>query len=249
MPQRDDHVAHFKDNIDDLIAKLEKVTGNSPENLEASIVLYNRIRSALNQLSVMRKAPNPPITTKEFIKLNHASLIGDPEFIADTLESLVDQLKDKEGKATGPRLMIVGPCMAQGDNKVLDLVEDLGARIVIEEVAEGMRYYRRDIKTDGDLMTNLAEGYLRDRDPWPFVIDVTAQRSERIFETAKEFGAQGIIWYQLKYCECYDFESHYNTGEAEKRGVPFIKLSSEYEQIDKGTLRTRIEAFLETISN
>jgi len=248
MPQRDDQVGHFKDNINDLVAKLEKITGNKPENLKGSIELYNRIRSALKALSLMRKSQNPPITTKEFIKLNHASLIGDPAFIAETLETLVQELKDKEGKGTGPRLMIVGPCIAQGDWKVIDLVEELGASIVIEEVVEGMRYYWREIETEGDLIGNLAEGYLRDRNPWPFVVDVTQERSDRIFETAGEFGAQGIIWYQLKYCECYDFESHYNAEQAEKRGIPFIKLSSEYEQIDKGTVRTRIEAFLETIS-
>jgi benzoyl-CoA reductase/2-hydroxyglutaryl-CoA dehydratase subunit BcrC/BadD/HgdB len=249
MPQRDDHVSHFRDNIGDLAAKLEKITGNKPGNLRGSIELYNRIRNSLKALSLMRKAPNPPITTKEFIKLNHASLIGDPVFIAEILETLVQDLKDKEGKGIGPRLMIVGPCIAQGDWKVIDLVEELGGRIVIEEVVEGMRYYRREIKTEGDLIYNLAEGYLRDRNPWPFVVGVIQERSDRIFETAKEFGAQGIIWYQLKYCECYDFESHYNAEQAEKRGIPFIKLSSEYEQIDKGTVRTRIETFLETISN
>jgi len=248
MPQRDDHVSHFRDNLDDLVAKLEKITGNKPENLKGSIELYNRIRSALKTLSLMRKTPNPPITTKEFICLNHASLIGDPVFMAEILETLVQELKDKEGQNSGPRLMIIGPCIAQGDWKVIDLVEELGARIVLEEVVEGMRYYWRDIKTEGNLMDNLAEGYLRDRNPWPFVVDVTQERSDRIFETAKEFNAQGIIWYQLKYCECYDFESHYNAEQAEKRGLPFIKLSSEYEQIDRGTVRTRIEAFLETIS-
>jgi len=249
MPQRDDHVSHFRDNLEDLVAKLEKTTGNKPERLEESIALYNRIRNALKALSLLRKAPDPPITTKEFIKLNHASLIGDPVFIAEILETLVQELKEKKGQGTGPRLMIVGPCIAQGDWKVIDLVEELGGRIVIEEVVEGMRYYWRTIKTEGDLMDNLAEGYLRDRNPWPFVVGVTQERSDRIFETAKEFGAQGIIWYQLKYCECYDFESHYNAVQAEKRGIPFLKLSSEYEQIDRGTVRTRIEAFLETISN
>ncbi len=249
MPRRDDHVSHFRDNIDDLTAKLEKITGNKPEDLRGSIELYNRIRNALKALSLMRQAPNPPITTKEFIKLNHASLMGDPVFMADILETLVQELKDKEGQGTGPRLMIVGPCIAQGDWKVIDLVEELGGRIVIEEVVEGMRYYWREIKTEGDLIDNLAEGYLRDRNPWPFVVGVTQERSDRIFETAEKFGAQGIIWYQLKYCECYDFESHYNAGQAEKRGIPFVKLSSEYEQIDKGMVRTRIEAFLETISN
>jgi benzoyl-CoA reductase/2-hydroxyglutaryl-CoA dehydratase subunit BcrC/BadD/HgdB len=249
MPQRDDHVSHFRDNLYDLVSKLEKITGNKPENLKYSIELYNRIRNALKALSLMRKASNPPISTKDFIKLNHASLVGEPEFIAETLETLVQELKGKQCKNTGPRLMIIGPCIAQGDWKVIDLVEELGGRIVIEEVAEGMRYYWRDIKTEGDLIDNLAQGYLRDRNPWPFVVNVTRERSDRIFETAKEFGAQGIIWYQLKYCECYDFESHYNAAQSEKRGIPFIKLSSEYEQIDKGTVRTRIEAFLETIPN
>ncbi len=206
------------------------------------------VASQPRNLFILAEGAEATIVQK-FISLNHASLIGDPVFIADTLESLVQELKGKEGKSTGPRLMMVASCVAQGDTKVLDLVGELGGRVVVEEVAECVRYYKRNIKTDGDLIDNLAEGYLRDREPWPFVVGVTQERSDRIFETAKEYGAQGIIWYQLKYCECYDFESHYNAGKADENGIPFIKLSSEYEQIDKGTVRTRIEAFLETISN
>ena len=64
---------------------------------------------------------------------------------------------------------------------------------------------------------------------------------------AKEFNADGILWYQLKYCECYDMESFYNTEKAAEKGMPFLKLQSEYQLEDRGSIKTRIEAFLETI--
>ena len=246
-PERDDHVAHFKGTLKEFVAKLEQLTGNTPDELKSSIELYNRIRSSLNDLSEMRKMPNPPITTKEFIELNHASLIGDPVVVVEILETLVDGLKGKEGSGTGPRIMITGPCVTYGDWKVLDLLEELGAQVVIEDIVEGMRYYHRNIETNGDLMFNLADGYLRNKRPWPFSVGSTSVRSKNLFELAKTFHADGMLWYQLKYCECYDLESFYNMQKAVENGFPFLKLSSEYELIDRGAVKTRIEAFLETI--
>ncbi len=249
FPWQDDHLNYYKGTLQELAKTLEELTGKPLGDLKTSIDLYNRIRSALLELSQMRKSPNPPISGKEFIKLNHASLIGDPEVVAEILESLVQELQAQEVEGKGPRLMITGPCIAQGDWQTLDLVEEMGARIVVEDVVEGMRYYWRNIKTDGDLMDNLAKGYLRDRRLWPFTVGSTEVRSENLFAMAKEFNADGILWYQLKYCECYDMESFYNAEKASEKGVPFLKLQSEYQLEDRGSTKTRIEAFLETIGN
>jgi len=246
-PERDGHVEHFKGTLQELVRKLEQITGGSLGDLRGSIDLYNKMRSALKKLSLMRKALRPPITTKEFIRLNHASMFADPEFMVEILESLVERLQGKEGANQGMRLMITGPNIAHGDWKVLDLIEELGAQVVIEEVVEGMRYYGRNIKTDGDLIGNLAEGYLRDRRPWPFAVGSMRPRSDSLFDMTGEFDVNGIIWYQLKYCECYDFECYYNAEKAGERGIPFLRLLSEYELIDKGAVKTRIEAFLETL--
>jgi len=247
FPQQDDHIEHFKIVLREFVKSLEDLTGKPQGDLKGSIKLYNRIRSALLELSRMRKVSDPPLTGKEFIRLNHASLVGDPVFMADILEEFVKELRGKHRTAKGPRLLITGPCIAQGDFMVLDLFDEFGAQIVVDDIVEGMRYYWRNIETDGDLLHNLAVGYLRERRPWPHVVGSTKVRPENLFNLAREFGAQGIVWYELKYCECYDMESYYCAEQAAQKGIPFLRLVSEYQPEEKGLFRTRIEAFLETI--
>jgi hypothetical protein len=52
-----------------------------------------------------------------------------------------------------------------GDSKTLDLTEEAGGVIVMEEFAEGIRLHRAGIKLNGDLMGAMADGYFTQRVP------------------------------------------------------------------------------------
>jgi benzoyl-CoA reductase/2-hydroxyglutaryl-CoA dehydratase subunit BcrC/BadD/HgdB len=51
----------------------------------------------------------------------------------------------------------------------------------------------------------------------------------------------------MLYREAYDIEGIYFGRRAEKEGLRFIKIVSDYDTAERGSLRTRIEAFIESI--
>lgn len=231
---------------------LEEFTGNeiTDEKIKEAIDLYNKMRERLKEISLVRKESQPPITTLDFIKLNHASFYADPSFIVDILGSLCQQLRGEGKEATtsdAPRLLLVGPNLAYGDYKILELAEEAGGMIVAEEICEGVRFYWENVESNGDLIQVLAKKYLRDRLPCAFMRESAKKRLDFIVKLAREFNVAGVIWYQLQYCDTYDIESYFFAQQMEKIGLRMLKLESDYNILDRGPLATRIETFIESL--
>jgi benzoyl-CoA reductase/2-hydroxyglutaryl-CoA dehydratase subunit BcrC/BadD/HgdB len=240
---------YYLEGLHLLREEIEKLTGNTiTENkLRKEIDLSNRMRFLLRQISGMRKAEQTPISGKDYIRLHHASFLADRDFMLKSLEALSQELKGKEGKK-GPRILLVGSSMAEGDDKVYDLLESAGADVVIEEFSEGMRPYWQEVEGGGDLIEALADGYFRRRTPPPaFFRPATEERVDFLLELAREFRVDGIIWYSMLYRDSYDIGGIHFGRIAEREGLPFIKIVSEYDTAEQGQFRTRIEALIESI--
>jgi benzoyl-CoA reductase/2-hydroxyglutaryl-CoA dehydratase subunit BcrC/BadD/HgdB len=234
------------------IERMEDLTGNkvTEKKLIDAIRLYRKMRELLKQISELRKSQQPPITTKEFFRLNHAAHLADPVVLVDLLEELYTELKGKEGpKLKGPRLLITGPNIAMGDNKVMDLIEKAGGQVVIEDIAEGVLYYWENVSSEGDPLDALVDRYIMKRSNFAVIRPNMDRHFDFIMTLAKDFSVAGIIWYQLRLCETYDIESYYFAKYLKegKTHLPMLKLESEYDLADLGPLRTRIETFIETI--
>ena len=65
---------------------------------------------------------------------------------------------------------------------------------------------------------------------------------------AKEFNAEGIIYEQMKYCDYWGFEralvSHIMHDEY---GWPVLSIDRLYNNGNSGQLRTRVQAFVESL--
>lgn len=247
-----DGLNYYLDMLRGLKSSLEEFTGKpiTDEKIREAIDLYNQMRGLFKEISLTREEPDPAISTLDFIKLNHASLYADPRFMVDALDSLYQEMRDKQRESAvpdAPRLLLVSPNIAFGDYKILELVNEAGGMIVAEEVCEGVRFYWGNVASNGDLVEALAKRYLRERLPCAFMRNSARRRLEFIAGLAKEFNVAGIIWYQLLYCDTYDIESYFFIQEMEKLGLPVLKLESDYDILDRGPLRTRIETFIETL--
>jgi benzoyl-CoA reductase/2-hydroxyglutaryl-CoA dehydratase subunit BcrC/BadD/HgdB len=189
------------------------------------------------------------LTALEFVKLNHASFYADPGFMVNELESLHKKLEKSQpaDKPNRPRLLLAGPNLAQGDYKILKLIEAAGGEVVVEELCEGMRYYWHTIENNGDPLQSLAKGYLRDRVPCAFMRSSTKKRFDFVLGLISDFNVSGVIWYELQCCETYDQESYYFNRKLREQNIPMLIVESNYDISDAGPVRTRIEAFIELV--
>ena len=230
--------------------KLEEFTGNKIEDrkLGEAIDLSNRMRELLNEISLLRLSERPPITGLEFAKLNHASFIADRAVFIDALKSIHRELKQKPPSGPkGPRILLTGSTLAMGDYKVLEIAENAGANIVIEEFAEGLRHFGEKVHVNGDLIQALADRYFRRRMP-PAWFRPSRERLDYLIRLARDFNIDGIIWYQLMYRSSYDIQAFYFEKLLKKElDIPMLKVESDYDVSERGPLRTRVETFVEII--
>ena len=245
-------VNYYIEGLGLLKERLEQLTGNevTEGKLREAIDLYNRMRGLLKKISDLRKSPRPPITTTDFIRLNHAAHLADPNFMVEVLDSLCQELSQKEGpKREAPRLLITGPNIAMGDYKVLDLVEESGGMIVAEDIAEGVLFYWENVAANGDPMAALADRYVMRRPNCSFMRPGMERHFDFILKLADKFAVDGIVWYELRLCETWDIEQFFFAERLREMDtpIPMLKLDSEYDVADRGPLKTRIETFVETL--
>jgi len=241
---------YYLQGINRLKKKLEELTGIeiTDSRIRQSIELCNRERALLKEISLMRKSENFAVTSKDFVALNHGSFLADKETMIGILESFIKEVKDSPPLSNnGPRILLTGSTLAQGDSKVMDIIEDTGGVIVMEEFAEGIRPYWGKVKLEGNLMANLADSYFMER-VCPGWFRPGTERLDFLVRLARDYSAAGLIWYQLMYRESYKVESYFFPDKLKKEtGLPMLVLESEYDAKETGPMKTRIETFMETI--
>jgi benzoyl-CoA reductase/2-hydroxyglutaryl-CoA dehydratase subunit BcrC/BadD/HgdB len=242
---------YYLQGINRLKKKLEELTGIeiTDSRIRQSIELCNRERALLKEISLMRESENFAVTSKDFVNLNHGSFLADKETMIGILESFIKEVKDSPPLSNnGPRILLTGSTLAQGDSKVMDIIEDTRGTIVMEEFAEGIRPYWGEVKLEGNLMANLADSYFMER-VCPGWFRPGTERLDFLVKLARDYSAAGLIWYQLMYRESYKVESYFFPDKLKKEtGLPMLVLESEYDAKETGPMKTRIETFMETLT-
>ncbi len=241
---------YYLHGITRLKKRLEELTGVkiTESKLKEVIDLCNRERELLREISLMRKFQTPPISSRDFVALNHGSLLADKNVMVEILEAVYKELKGQiPPSREGPRILLTGSTLSLGDSKIIDITEEAGGTIVVEEFAEGIKPYWWSVKLDGNLLEALVDCYFMQRIP-PGWFRPGKERRDFLIKLAKDFNVLGVIWYQLLYRESYKTESYYFPDILKREtGLSMLTIDSDYDPSEVGPLRTRIETFIETL--
>jgi benzoyl-CoA reductase/2-hydroxyglutaryl-CoA dehydratase subunit BcrC/BadD/HgdB len=244
---------YYYKGLAQLTEKLEALTDNivSDQKLKESTDSLNKIRDILSKINLLRINHPPPIGGAEFIRLNHYSFYSDPGNLLPKLNDLYGELQKGSSPfpKEAPRLLLAGHVVGVGDYVVPRLIEESGGVIAAEFLDEGTRHCEWNVKTDGDLMTNLGETYYLERTPPSVFQPAWKERVESIKNLIRDFNIDGVIWYQLSFEEVYDLECSIISKALNEINIPFLKLESSYEYSREamGPLTTRVESFIETV--
>jgi benzoyl-CoA reductase/2-hydroxyglutaryl-CoA dehydratase subunit BcrC/BadD/HgdB len=102
------------------------------------------------------------------------------------------------------------------------------------------------IKVEGDPYINLAEHYL-EICQCPRMMERYKDRINYLLQLVNDYKIDGVIYENMKFCELWGFEMLTALDGLRKAGVQVVKLDREYSLSGEGQLRTRVQAFLETI--
>ena len=213
---------------------------------------HNEVCRIISEIREMRKAENPVITGYEFHVLNLVTYTCPKALILPYLRETLEELKTREPDAKSPfraRVAIVGSEI--DDPNLTKLIEGCGALVVSDRYCFGSTPGREviELNDEEDALTKICRHYMEVSECARYISDEKVlQRRETADRLAKEFKAEGIIYEQMKYCDYWGFEralvSHIMHDEY---GWPVLSIDRLYNNGNSGQLRTRVQAFVESL--
>ena len=239
---------YLLNQFNELRESLEKFTGRdiSDDDLRQSIVTYNQNRDLLHSLYQMRME-NPEIfTARDVAAAVMASMFMPKEEHTALMQELLKKTISKERRQDGRvRLIVSGSPCDQPEWEILDLIEELGAMVVNDDLYVGRRYFTTKVSETMPPTEALAERYMSDV-PCPTKHNQDKKYAEYLSNLAKESKAQGIIILMVKYCEPYSFAYPVVQAELARQGISYLFIELE-PPVSLGPIRTRLQAFIETL--
>ncbi len=209
------------------------------EDLRASIVLYDETRRLVGSLQVMRDR----LRVADFYAVLDAAQTMPRETFNPLLACLLSELEDARPRRTGPRLFLAGAVL--DEPRLLELVDELGAGVVGDDLCSGTRHFHDQVSAEGDLIANLADYYLR-RPPCPTKFHPDHDPGRYLLDQIGQVDARGVVFTIEKFCEPHAFDHALVRPTLEQADVPHLLL--EMEQIPSlEALRTRLQAFVEML--
>ena len=213
---------------------------------------HNEVCRIISEISEMRKKDKPVITGYEFHVIDLVTYVCPKALILPYLRETLEELKARKPDKKSPfraRVAIVGSEI--DDPSLTRLIEDVGALVVSDRYCFGSTPGREiiELKDDEPALRQICLHYMQTSECARWISDEKVlQRRETADRLAKEFKAEGIIYEQMKYCDYWGFEralvSHIMHDEY---GWPVLSIDRLYNNGNSGQLRTRVQAFVESL--
>ena len=213
---------------------------------------HNEVCSIISEIGELRKEENPVITGYEFHVLNLVSFTCPKYLILPYLRETLTELKKRKPDpkpAFRARVAIVGSEI--DDPQLTKLIEGCGALVVSDRYCFGSTPGREIIELrDGEeALPQICMHIMQHSECARYIADEKVQqRRETADRLAREYHADGIIYEQMKYCDYWGFEralvSHIMHEEYD---WPVLSIDRLYNNGNSGQLRTRVQAFVESL--
>ncbi|MFQ5827082.1 MAG: 2-hydroxyacyl-CoA dehydratase [Dehalococcoidia bacterium] len=235
--------------LGDFKTALEGWTGRaiSEADLDRAIEVYNKHQRLLHQLYRLRQNHPPYISGAEAFDVVLSSMFVDKAEHNLWLAELLDSLQSSENRPPpGPRVMLVGG--ENHDAELLQLIEEQGANIVIDDLCMGSRYFWNPIVPEGDHLSAIAGRYLgKPGCPVKDVSNVSGRpRHRHLMKLARDWEVQGVFIVYQKFCHPQELDLPSLNRLFRQNGLPTCTLELD-TTLPRGQIKTRAQAFLEML--
>ena len=224
----------------------------SDEALRQTIESHNELCRIMQAIGDYRKLDVPTITGYEFHVIQLASLTCPKDLILPYLRETAEELKTRQPDAKPAyRCKLVLSGAENDDPNFTKLIESCGALVVADRYCYGSLPGREEIVVQPGQapLDAIARHYLNfSMCPRFMGQDEMRGRKKYLADLAKEYKADGIIVASNKFCEYWSYERTIDTIVLNRDfGIPVCSIEKEYVNAASGQLRTRFQAFIESV--
>jgi benzoyl-CoA reductase/2-hydroxyglutaryl-CoA dehydratase subunit BcrC/BadD/HgdB len=247
----------WRDQIRDLAADLQRTTGNAITRaaLGDAIRRYQRAAGISRTLAAAMAADNPPMWGSDLLLVYAAAPLMTVDEWTEASEALVAEVRERVTEEAGigadrPRLLLAGsPCVWPHFRLPL-LAEESGGVVVADESCAGSRLFYDSVYVDEPTVPDMIDA-VADRYLLPCTCPIFAEPEDRLLRLeaiVEDFRPDGVIYHVLKSCFVYDMQLAAVQERLEAMDLPVLRIETDYGQADDEALRTRLEAFTETLA-
>jgi benzoyl-CoA reductase subunit C len=257
---RVDSLKYFRGQLADFRKTLEAFTGKklTSAKLKAAIKSHNQQRALVQELYTLTRPVPPLISGTELVQVIKALMSLPVSEGNELLSQIIAEVKKRnDGPKRKPARLLIWSSTID-DVDVMQVLEDK-ANVVMDEDCGGIRPFRGNVKLTADPLDGLADYYVK---------EITCARTFRqaaLGETRKDYAKDlqsrfgylkgiardwkidGAILLLVRYCDPFAFEMPSLKDFFDTIGIPSTYIEYDYTVGALAQLRTRVEAFLETI--
>jgi benzoyl-CoA reductase/2-hydroxyglutaryl-CoA dehydratase subunit BcrC/BadD/HgdB len=221
------------------------------EALRQAIRERNAERALLKELYELSTRRPPPISGLRQLQMLYGSQF---KFVyAQKMRELREAIDAiKAGYAAGERpvpegakrILITGCPMGGATEKLVRVIEESGAVVVVYENCTGAKQFDRQVAETGCPYEALADYYLA---IGCSVMTPNHNRLELLGRLCDQFAVDGVVEMVLQSCHTYAVETQTVRDFLKGRGVPFLSVETDYSAGDAEQLKTRAAAFIEML--
>ena len=240
-------VNFYRDELERLGNAIARQTGvpdwqkRLPPLVQRRRDLYKR----LSDLDSARQDDPPGLTGLEALMLSNAAW----EMPVDVFQEMVEAVERALNERQSPysqgvmRLLLMGSCYPAGDYDIVNYIENSGAAIVTDTLCSGIRHLHYNCRDDQDPLMGLAECHLQNGS-CPALKPNDRMYSELV-RLSTLHNIDAAILLTLKFCHPWEFEI---VRLRHTLDVPIMEVDRDLSMSSEGQWKTRIGAFLETLS-
>ena len=237
----------YKNEMEGLRQKISEhfETDMSDSALSATIAEYNSQIAVMKEVGNLRKEKLPLISGGEFHRLMMAWNTMPRGVVADAAKSLRQKLERRNKKHDSrARIMLVG---GKVDNpSLIDTIESQNAILVADRHCSGSIPGLLAIDESKEPMDAIND-HVFSHTACPTIMQQHKQRFEAVLRTVEEYSVDGVIVEGIKFCDVWGYETTTMVDELRAAGVPVLQLECNYPMKAEGQVKTRVQAFLESM--
>ncbi len=234
-----------KEEIERLIASLSSWSGRSVSDkaLNDAIAIHNENKKILEEIYEIKKQNPGTMTNKQFFSMVKLAMQVDKGEFNKTLKSIKAGLKPKKGKNYTDVILVGITC---DPPEVFDLFDEIKLNIVGDSLVTGSRYLQSIVAQNGNPVEALTERHTRNGFFSPIHDDVY-KHFEEVKALYNATNAKAIIYVHIEFCESQEYDLPDLRRMIRQEGIPMHILDTEYQTVSLSHLRTRLQAFFESL--
>lgn len=253
--QNENGFDHYREQLQaHVLDKLRESFGidTSDEALLQAINEHNEVCRLITEIGSYRKLDVPTITGYEFQVIQLVTLVCPKYLILPFLRETAEEMKTRKPDAKpNYRCKVVLSGSENDDPDFTKLIESCGALVVADRHCYGSLPGREEITVaEGQSpLDAIARHYLLTSCCPRFMPqDAMRQRKQYLADLVKEYKADGLIVTSNKFCEYWSYERTINAIVLPRDfQIPTCSIEKEYLNSASGQLRTRFQAFVESV--